>query len=655
MYNNILEPLKTINDIVYCLIIEIKFIIKQPLELIWPGYLDDNLFELKERLGQTEESVQRRIALLYKKDIENFNDSERNLLNFEIADKIDQTQSLLDSFFDSIKTLQADRDSNTNTLKNVIEKGSLYYIEVSQMISLIKQTVTKSTQGEVDDNSKNIKLSEQTVISKPLKVALNPENQKNSIMDFDIQNFRIVRYVSSICEFLGELYTKKTSEQSIPSNFQDDALEIIYSEFRTIDTEGLKNRLALYFTQDTQSLTLSEYELYCNKVKEDIEYCDLILYQFGNEFEEDNKLDFSFCQIRNTINTEIRKKDFYFYQTGQKIHPSSNLFELIKEMEVWIIRILFFMKNLAIDGEKFESIINSNSSNTISKKLKKLFGKIAEIDSKYEDEDESDPGHSISRIIETFGYVEDKPKHLDEVTSSLGVFVMSLTHGTDGANIPTELALRVLFEKNTKEMNLEEIQFYKQNLLNEYTRVDSKYKELLDECKKWSEYINTEDEEIFFIWGVNRIGEWPEFETAFEERFKPLLSVIGSDKDAPIKNKRENEEFQKLSVATQPINNGKESTLKSEGNQHNGNNIIKLKWLGTPSQFGYIIQELIGKGFIEKPTRSYKKDAEVYLSIFDIDTKQSTLEKEISTSENQNSLSEENREKIKISHINSLK
>ena len=94
----------------------------------------------------------------------------------------------------------------------------------------------------------------------------------------------------------------------------------------------------------------------------------------------------------------------------------------------------------------------------------------------------------------------------------------------------------------------------------------------------------------------------------------------------------------------------KKSELKNTPSQ------IKLKWKGTPSQFGYIIQELIGNGYIEKPSKSYIKDAETYLEIFDIETTSRTLAKEISsTGDTQNTLSAKNRALFKIPHISKLK
>lgn len=79
---------------------------------------------------------------------------------------------------------------------------------------------------------------------------------------------------------------------------------------------------------------------------------------------------------------------------------------------------------------------------------------------------------------------------------------------------------------------------------------------------------------------------------------------------------------------------------------------VKLKWLGTVSQFGFIINELIGKGYIEKPTSSFPKDAKVYLSHFDINTTEGSLIKEIN--ENSNSIAGSNAGKLSLPPINKL-
>lgn len=79
----------------------------------------------------------------------------------------------------------------------------------------------------------------------------------------------------------------------------------------------------------------------------------------------------------------------------------------------------------------------------------------------------------------------------------------------------------------------------------------------------------------------------------------------------------------------------------------------KLKWNGTPSQFGFIIDLLIQGGYLEKPTSSFTKDANLYLQHFDITTTPKTLSIEIS--EISNHLSTENRKRIIIPHKDKLK
>jgi hypothetical protein len=79
----------------------------------------------------------------------------------------------------------------------------------------------------------------------------------------------------------------------------------------------------------------------------------------------------------------------------------------------------------------------------------------------------------------------------------------------------------------------------------------------------------------------------------------------------------------------------------------------KLVWTGTPAQFGFIINELIGKGYLEKPTASFAKDVKIYLEIFDINTTPATLEKEINLYSN--STSANNASLLKMTHIDKLK
>jgi hypothetical protein len=83
----------------------------------------------------------------------------------------------------------------------------------------------------------------------------------------------------------------------------------------------------------------------------------------------------------------------------------------------------------------------------------------------------------------------------------------------------------------------------------------------------------------------------------------------------------------------------------------------QLNWKGTPAQFGFIINELIGKGYLERPTSSFNKDAQFYLSIFDIKTTNGkttigNLANEIN--ENKNSFSGANAAKFSIPNKDKL-
>jgi hypothetical protein len=78
----------------------------------------------------------------------------------------------------------------------------------------------------------------------------------------------------------------------------------------------------------------------------------------------------------------------------------------------------------------------------------------------------------------------------------------------------------------------------------------------------------------------------------------------------------------------------------------------KLKWKGSPAQFGFLIQELIGKGWISKPTGSFLKDAKFLMELFDINTTPGNLENEINP--NRNSLTKNNSILFKIPSIESL-
>lgn len=79
----------------------------------------------------------------------------------------------------------------------------------------------------------------------------------------------------------------------------------------------------------------------------------------------------------------------------------------------------------------------------------------------------------------------------------------------------------------------------------------------------------------------------------------------------------------------------------------------KIKWNGGPSDFGFLINQLITNGWIDKPCKSYNDNAKFFLNLFDIDTTVGTLAKELS--EKSYSLSPDNEKMIRISHIDKMR
>jgi hypothetical protein len=84
----------------------------------------------------------------------------------------------------------------------------------------------------------------------------------------------------------------------------------------------------------------------------------------------------------------------------------------------------------------------------------------------------------------------------------------------------------------------------------------------------------------------------------------------------------------------------------------------KLRWSGTPSQFGYLLLELAKKGFIDLPTTggeaSYAKYAKVSSELFDFQTPTTleNLKKEFNP--NKNTLSETVRSKFSIPELTEI-
>ena len=82
----------------------------------------------------------------------------------------------------------------------------------------------------------------------------------------------------------------------------------------------------------------------------------------------------------------------------------------------------------------------------------------------------------------------------------------------------------------------------------------------------------------------------------------------------------------------------------------------KIKWLGTPSQFGYIFLELVKQGFIELTLHNgdsnFTELARRCYKYFDIDTTPENLKKEMNP--NKNTLSDTKRAKFTIPNLSDL-
>jgi hypothetical protein len=84
----------------------------------------------------------------------------------------------------------------------------------------------------------------------------------------------------------------------------------------------------------------------------------------------------------------------------------------------------------------------------------------------------------------------------------------------------------------------------------------------------------------------------------------------------------------------------------------------KLIWKGTPSQFGFIFSELAKQGYIDHPKTfsewSYAKYARICLQVFDINTTQGNLEKELNRAIGKNTLSDTKQLKFNIPNIQEI-
>lgn len=158
---------------------------------------------------------------------------------------------------------------------------------------------------------------------------------------------------------------------------------------------------------------------------------------------------------------------------------------------------------------------------------------------------------------------------------------------------------------------------------------------------------------------------YPHYKTLYENANHKLilyLSGLGNELDANGNYKKVKDYFTANDLFDAIVLDLKETkdkidslfSLKSlnaivetlQENNFNSNQQKRIKWEGTPSQFGFIIDLLITGGYLKKPTSSFVKDADFYATIFDIETTPGTLAKELS--EKTNSLNTINRKKIVI-------
>jgi hypothetical protein len=79
----------------------------------------------------------------------------------------------------------------------------------------------------------------------------------------------------------------------------------------------------------------------------------------------------------------------------------------------------------------------------------------------------------------------------------------------------------------------------------------------------------------------------------------------------------------------------------------------KIKWNGGPSDFGFLINQLIANGWIEKPYKTHINNAKFFYDLFDIDTTVGTLASELN--ENRNSLSPDSKNMFRISLIDKMR
>jgi len=133
---------------------------------------------------------------------------------------------------------------------------------------------------------------------------------------------------------------------------------------------------------------------------------------------------------------------------------------------------------------------------------------------------------------------------------------------------------------------------------------------------KYADVENLDDEINYLIYTpIKEI-----FKTIFFDRIEKRLNLINS-----LKSKIETLK----SIYFDQIENSEEITIdKLNEIKKNANSIIdkKLKWKGTPAQFCFIIDLLIEKGYIEKPTNYSERSGKLLLNHFEFENDKPTFE-----------------------------
>lgn len=179
-------------------------------------------------------------------------------------------------------------------------------------------------------------------------------------------------------------------------------------------------------------------------------------------------------------------------------------------------------------------------------------------------------------------------------------------------------------------------------------------KKNVDEVRK--EQIQTDKENGYKDFGGVQIGDKEYYKYRFSAK-RLGFGLIAFPGGGRISYSKMIDVEKALKLFRDQVKNKKEMGTKSLTQSEKNNLKKKLEWKGTPAQFGFFIIELIGKGYLEKPTGSYKKDAKLYLDFFDIKaddtpTTEGTIAKEISSTTN--SISSSNAQKFKLPNIDKL-